>query len=1164
MNLTNFVRHRPIRQTIRIMKVIVILITTLLIQVSATTRAQITLIEKNAALEKVIKSIKKQSGYDFFYNGYDLKKAKQISLNLTNVSLEQALEPCLKDQNLTYSIDEKTVVIKEKEKSFLDRLIEAFKAIDVSGKIVDEKGDPVAGATIRIKGTFTQTNSGSDGYFSLKNVADHAIIEITYVGYQAREVKAAKDLGSIRLEVEVGKLEEVNVVNTGYQSLAKERATGSFTVIDNKTLDRTVSSDLLSRLKGVTNGLLFDNNTGNATGISVRGRSTIFSNTTPLIIVDNFPFEGDLNTLNPDVIENVTVLKDAAAASIWGVRAGNGVIVMTTKKGRLNTTPSINFNANLTVGEKPDLHYMPQMSSSEYIDIEKFLFDKGAYNATINNGWGTISPVVSILQNIRLNPSYAAQGNSEIDALRNIDVRDQLSEHFYQQRNVQHYAADVSGGGKIQSYFFSVGYDKNTPNLVAQSDDRLTLKGNNSYLLLNDRLNIHTDITFSKSKTDNLTGGYTPLLPYEQIADANGNALPTLRIGGLRSSYLDNLGNNGLLDWHYRPLEELRNRGSSQLNQLTDYRLNLGLNYKFIKSLAFALNYQYYHANNKIENNNDKDSFYSRNLVNMYSSINATTGEVTRPIPYGGIYNPVFVNRQSNYGRAQLNFNEVFKGKHQVSAIAGYEIRDDNVKRNSYTVYGYRPETGNSAIVDQISLFPIFYNPNSNQRISAPTNQSGSADHYISMYGNATYTFDQKYIVSGSYRKDESNLFGVKANQKGVPLWSAGLAWNVHKESFFNLDWLPSLQLKASYGYNGNVNNTISAYLTASSSTYNSYGVLGFAIVNPPNENLRWERVKNGNIGLYFSTRNNWVTGSMEYFEKSGVDLIASSPIAPQTGITLFTGNAADTYTKGVDVQLNTKNIDRGLKWNSTIIFNYVKDKITDYKVAAGNNASIVAASTYSLSPLAGYPINSIFGYAWAGLNNQGNPQGYLDGEISTDYTAIRNSNDRNQLQFLGSATPNVFGSLRNTFAFKSLELSFNVSYKFNYYFRRSSLSNGSIFSGTYRQRDYDKRWQNPGDELTTNVPALVYPNVAIRTDFYQNSAILIEKGDHIRLQDIQLNYTLSRAKIAKLPFSNINLYAYATNLGLLWKASKQDIDPDFRIAFPNPRSIAFGIKTNF
>lgn len=1154
----------------------VILIATLM-QVSATGFAQkITLTKSNAALKAVLKDLKIQSGYNFVYTDDILAKAKPVDISVKEAAFKEVLDKIFNDQPLTYTIDRTTITVKEKEPSLLDKARNVldrltsegrYQDIDVRGVVVGEKGELLPGATVTVKGTERKVITNGKGEFYLQGVEEKAVLVISYTGYERKEIKVAKDLATIELSLAEGKLDEVEVVSTGYQDIPKERATGSFTLIDNKTLNRTVSPDLLSRLNGVTNGLLSDKTVGspnNKLGISIRGQSTIFSNSAPLVILDNFPFEGEINTINPEMVESVTILKDAAAASIWGAFSGNGVIVITTKKGTLNQAPTINLKSDLTIGAKPDLYYEPQLTSGEFIDVEQFLFSKGKYTADINNGYSFISPVVAILDKIEKDAGYASQGMAEIEFLRKIDARDQLSKYFYRNSTQQRYYAEVAGGGNSQTYSFSAGYDKNLPSSIALSDSRLTLKGNNSYNLIKNRLKLNTDITFSKSKSNDKNGSmnYAPFLPYEQVADENGNPLATLPNGGLRASYTDVAGEGRLLDWKYRPLDEIREGYSQKGTELTDYRINLSLNYKVIEPLSISLNYQYYSANIKRESSNGVDSYYTRNQINTYSQINTTTGQVKTPFPIGDIFFQAFENRYSNSGRVQLNFNQTFLGKHAISAIAGFELRDVNGKSSGLTLYGYSAETATSVEIDRFSQFPNYYTGTKSTIGSKPT-QSGTTDRFVSRYGNISYIYDNKYIISGSYRKDESNLFGVKANQKGVPLWSAGLAWNLYKEPFFAIDWLSFLQLKTTYGYNGNVNTKVSASLTAQPSSTNLFtNSQYYQIVNPPNKNLRWERVKNINAALAFSTKKERFSGSIEYYIKNGMDLIASSPIAPQTGISLFTGNTADTRTKGIDIQFNSRNIDRVFKWNTIYIFNYAKDKITNYKVKVGSNDNVVAPG--SISPIQGYPINAIFAYKWAGLDTYGNPQGYLEGAISLDYTKISNSTDINQLQFFGSKIPTTYGSLRNNLSYKNLELSFNLVYKMGYYFRRRSLNYSTLYTGTsFKQNDYENRWLKAGDEIITNVPSLIYPGNNLRDSFYENSAVLIEKSDHIRLQDIQFNYSFTKKQIRALPFDRVNIYAYITNIGLILKGNKQGLDPEVS-TYPSPRTIAFGIQTNF
>lgn len=1039
----------------------------------------------------------------------------------------------------------------------------------VKGKVISLKTrEPLEGAAIQNINTALTLFTDKHGEFPLDLPAGRYRLAVFLENYQTEYLEIRMPLKEpliIELEPKDNNLKEVEIVSTGYQNIPKERATGSFTLVDNKLLNRAVSPDLLSRLKGVTNGLLIDGQSGNPAGISIRGRSTIFSDTTPLIVLDNFPYSGDLSTLNPNDIENVTLLKDAAAASIWGVRAGNGVLVITTKKGKLNQKPSVNFNSNITIGGKPDLFYQQQLSSSEFVDLEQFLFNKGAYNAALRNNYATISPVVVILQKLKLNQLTQEQTNNLLDGYRKIDVRDQQSQYYYRKSLQQQYHMDLSGGGTNQTYYLSAGFDQNLPTAVNLSNSRFTLKASTTHKFLDDKLKFSTDITFSNTKTENTnTRGYVPYLPYEQIADANGNPLATLTGNGLRALYTDTAGNGNLLDWKYRPLDELRNKYNTYTSRLTDYRMELGLSYKILSPLSISANYQFYRSNTDGENTYDQDSFYARNMVNTYTRINSGTGEVARPVPKGDIYTPSYASTHSNFGRIQLNFDQTFMDKHQVSAIAGYEIRAEDYKYNSVTLYGYNPETATNTQIDFLTVFPFYYGYQSSA-IGKNTYQEGTTDRYRSYYANASYTYDGRYIVSGSYRKDESNLFGVKANQKGVPLWSAGIAWNLHKESFFDLNWLSMLKLRTTYGYNGNVNRSVSACLTAQPGFYaNAYDTNFSNIINPPNDALKWERIENLNFGLDFSSKTNRISGSLEYYVKKGMDLIGSSPIAPQTGVSLFTGNTADTKTKGIDLQVNSKNLDRAFKWSSSFILNYVKDKITDYKTDPGTNSNIISPILSTLTPLKGYPINAVFGFKWAGLDNQGNPVGYVNGEKSTDYTRILNSNDPNELEFFGSAMPTVFGGLRNTFSYKFIELSFNISYKLGYYFRKPSLVNQYLNGGQYKLPDYDRRWQKPGDELTTTVPSMIYPANFNRDNFYSASAVQVLKGDQIRLQDIQLNFNFGKAEFKRLPFSNLNVYLYANNLGLLWKANHDGIDPDFTTGYPTPRSIALGVKASF
>ncbi|MET0394432.1 MAG: carboxypeptidase-like regulatory domain-containing protein, partial [Chitinophagaceae bacterium] len=418
------------------MKLTVLLVLAACLQSGARGFAQITISETNVPIKKVFDQIEKQSGYLFWYTNAVLQKTHPVTIHVKNTDLQKALDICLAGQPLVYSIVEKVVVIKEdaqKAEKLFSSPVPAPATIQ--GVVTDEAGKPLEGASIQIKGTTRGTYSDAAGNFELKDVEETATLLIQFTGYGAREIRLSGETYIIcKLSIDVRDLADVNIqVSTGYQVIPKERATGSFTFIDNKLFNRRVSMNVLDRLDGVASGLLFNRNkkaAANEAQITIRGRSTIFGQPDPLIVIDNFPYDGDINNINPNDVESITLLKDAAAASIWGVRSGNGVIVITTKSGRINQKPKVSFNSNVTVSSSPDMYYRPVINTSDYIDMELFLYSKGYFNARITNPYQSISPTVEILARRKAGLISSADSASQIDKLRGYDVRRDLSRFF--------------------------------------------------------------------------------------------------------------------------------------------------------------------------------------------------------------------------------------------------------------------------------------------------------------------------------------------------------------------------------------------------------------------------------------------------------------------------------------------------------------------------------------------------------------------------------------------------------------------------------------------------------------------------------------------------------------------------------------------------------------
>ncbi|SHG07023.1 SusC/RagA family TonB-linked outer membrane protein [Pedobacter caeni] len=1048
-----------------------------------------------------------------------------------------------------------------------------FAQYRITGKVVSESTNlPIEKVSITTNKNAHVSLTDNEGKFTI-NVENGETLTAKYVGYvdfklEIKPENATKTL-VIRLKSSVEQLSEVTVFSTGYQRVPKERATGSFAQIDNKLLNRRISTDVLSRLNDAVPGLIFNRESSSKTNsISIRGQNTINANDQPLIVLDNFPYDGDISNINPNDVENITVLKDAAAASIWGARAGNGVIVITTKKGLLNQPTQISINSNLTVGAKPNLFYIPQMTSSDYIETEQKLFTQGYYNAIETSVTKQpLTPVVELLIAKRDGKISETDANSQLEKLKEFDVRNDYDKYLQRQSLNQQYSISLKGGGQYHRYFISSGYDKNFSNLKGNDFDRLTLNIGNSFSLLKNKLDVSANILYTNSRTNQNNPGITSLglqgteiYPYAHLADANGIPFPIAR--NYRTNYINELSMNGigLLDWNYRPLQEL-NLSNNFVNSF-DYLINTEARYNIIKELDVSLQYQYGKTISKSENLNSADSYYSRNLINEFTIIKPNS-PIERPVPLGGILDNTEQSSIKNNIRTQLTYNKGFGDKHFLNALAGAEIRDLNIIGNSYRFYGYDSEHAAGKGVDYVHTYGNFVYPQSNNNlIPNRDNRQELTDRYLSYYSNIAYTFDGRIILSVSGRIDKSNLFGVNPNQKGVPLWSVGASWEISKETIYNLTWLPYLRIRTTYGYSGNIDKSLSAYTTAM--YYNGNDIITkqpYAnIINPPNPELRWEKISTANFGVDFKLFEGTVGGSIEYYAKNGTDLIGETTFPHYTGISSFKGNNADIKGNGIEANLYTKNLNRNFKWSTDYLFTYASDKVTDYKVDGVVSQFLTSLNT----PQLGKPLYAIYSYKWAGLDpTNGNPLGYLhDGSVSSDYAKIIGQTTASDLKFNGRARPLFFGAIRNNISWNNLSLSISINYRLRYYFRRRSV----VYSDTYglgSHGDYYLRWQQPGDEQKSQVPSIPQIPNTNRDSFYGRSEILVDKGDHIRLQDVNLSYNLSRSEMTKLPVRNVQLYIYANNLGILWKATKSNIDPDYQLA-PLPRTISLGMKIDF
>ncbi len=1142
-----------IRKILLVMRLTTLILIASLMQVSAATFGQrITLSKKNVSLENVLKQIRKQSGYDLFFDRKVLKNISSINVSLSDASLDDAMKTILSGLPLTYTINGTNIAIKPKEKSIIDKVIDYFLNIDVKGRLLDENRQPLVGASVKIKGTNRMVVTNEKGEFSFSGVDETAVLVFSFVGFEIKEVPAKKDMGNIQLGLANNELDQINVfVSTGYQTLPKERSTGSFSTVSKEVFNQQVGTDILSRLSTAANGITVDRGTSGNAQIMVRGLSTINGPKAPLIVVDNFPYEGDINNINPNMVETITILKDAAAASIWGARAANGVIVITTKNAQLNKPLNIEFNANTTIASKPDLGYIKAISSSDFIDVEQELFRRGFYNSDINSpNHPVLSPVVDILRKQQIGVVSNEFATAQINDLRKVDSRDQFLRYMYSPSQNQQYFLSLSAGAPKSSWDLSMGYDHNKGNL-AEIYERLNLRVQNSWKPL-DRLSINTAVyyTTTNSKSGRLGYGNVSMkngvaVPYMLMADNEGKPLPVVSI---YDQYYKETYGNKLLDWNYYPLTDWQ-EDSNQIN-VAEIMVTSSLNYKIVNGLEAQIKYQHQRQSTITNNLHSDQSFYARNYINNFAQV-LPNGTVNFIVPKGGILDKSNSVMIVNNLRGQLNFNRSSK-KHNINAILGAETRDANVKSDGNRYYGYDERRLTSGNLDYADQYPTLVS-GSYDFVQKGQSLSERNTKYVSLYANAAYSLFSKYTISASARRDASNLFGLKTNDQWNPFWSTGLAWKLSEETFYKVAWMPYLNIRASYGFNGNIDPAMVAVSTIaydpSNSSYTGSPMARFE--NYYNPNLRWETSRMTNVAVDFGLLNSRISGSFEYFLKRGTNLFGTAQIDYTTGIGYMLSNVASTKGKGLDIELRTKNIDGSFKWNSQLNVSFYKDKVDKYYLANPLADQFIGNSTsVPVSGIEGKPIYSIFAYRWAGLDPQtGEPQGYVNGNVSKDWTNIVYSGSTiNDLQFFGSAIPTKYGSFINSFLYKGISIDLGITYKLGYWFRRQSINYTNLFTSWIGHEDYSQRWQQPGDENRTNIPSNTWQSDYSRDAFYRGSSVLIDKGDHIRLQYINLGYTLNKEAWKKIPFNSIQLYFNINNIGVIWRANKNGIDPDYNI----------------
>ena len=1044
----------------------------------------------------------------------------------------------------------------------------------LTGTVTDASGEPLLGVTISVKGGKGTAVTDINGKYSISVDAPNAVLLFRYIGMEPHQV-AYKNQGvlNVQLKEQTTQLAETVVVSTGYQRLSRERSTAAFGHVDSTKLNRVMHKDLLSALEGQVAGLRMDinPNTGENHPI-LRGIGT-FSNsvgTKPLIVVDDMATDLSLNEINTYDVESVTVLKDAAAASIYGALAANGVIVITTKQGKTSRT-TVNVNADWYISTKPNFDALHYASTSDIIDYET-----NVYDARVKSS-GNARTLFSSLTNNYYSPLYQLYRDRDEGLVSQDEVDQRLAQwrqnDFYSQYRdlvwrssvTQRYNVSLSQKTQKSNHFASFNYEHDKNRIINDKNDifSIYLKSNfNLNKWLSIKLGIETRMANSQTPERAYTS-YTIQERYASIVDAAGNRVytPYVNISGyaggalngsrIRTAEASEYGGE-LQPFSFNVLESLDE--SLTKNRNARMRPFVNIEAKFLKWFKYNMMFQYEWAQTRSEQYDETYSYLMRMTHNAM-----VDQEGKSQLPLGGRYRQTTNNTRRYTFRNQLNFDKSFlEAQHNINAIMGFELRENRAARPiEQQMYGYNDVALTSVRMDWQTLnntgVESLVTGNSVSLGGPTTSQTEIFHRYASFYANVGYNYLYRYNLTGSIRWDEADLFGLDTKNQHHPLWSVGAGWNISEEAFMkDLSWLDFLKLRLTYGVNGNVDQSSTTYFVAryrtESNDPTNTQYLRYTDDNLPNPRLRWEKTSTFNIGVDFRVLNNLLSGSLEFYNRIGDDLLVRKYLDSTLGATQRVINNGKIRNQGVELQLNA-NLLRTKAWSLTAGFNIAwnKNKMLRVEHASTDIASnfITAASNYFIE---GTSYNTLWAYRLSRVVNgypvildaDGNEMATFDDDGNpTDVTISSTLKGTDALVNMGSTDPTCSGSLSLNLRWRELELNTLMVFAGGNKLRMDVTDMNSYQMTTEHVNDHTVKHYY---EMPVGSVAQQYASTF--SEWWRYCDRQVKPGDYLKMRSISLAYHLPEAVTKKLRIGQTRLTLQMNNL-FYWSRAGHDIDPE-------------------
>jgi TonB-linked SusC/RagA family outer membrane protein len=1103
-------------------------------------------------------------------------------------------------------------------------LLHAQEIKTVTGIILDDNGVPVSNASIVIKGSNQAVGTDIEGKFTLK-VKKGDVLQITHISFSPRRITYDNQTHlQIRLQTNDAAMSEVVV--TGYQNVRKKLFSGSSSTLTAKELDRPGATDVTRMLEGQFAGVSLQNVSGTfgaAPKLRIRGATSLSGDNKPLWVIDGIIVEdvvnisnealtsGDMSTLlgssvagvNLADVQDITILRDAAATALYGARAMNGVVVITTKKGRSSTngSPVVSYTGNFSMYIKPRYEEFDILNSADQMGVLVEEMNKGLYQMPDIKGGGTGGVLLKMYNLIdaydSTNGAYGLRNDPASKRAflqRYADANTDWFDIIFKNSFIQEHSVSVSSGtDKFQTYA-STSYLKDNGQTLGNNVERFT--GN-----LRTNFKMGTRVRGELLATGSVRNQRAPGTQNQQAEPVYGSYLRGFDINPYNyalnaSRMLTPYDENGNLEYftlNYAPFNIINELNTNYMKlQVLDFKVQGGLNIRVLPHVEYSINGAYRY----VKSESQTSILEKSNLAQAYRAAKTPTSignneylypDPDRPndpafvvLPSGGFYNVQMNNLKYLYFRHSLDYSQTFND-HTVTAFASMEARNTERQYEFFDGVGYQFENGGL-----VSPYYMYFKKAAEQGKTYFGMYPGK-DKFLAYMVTATYGYKGKYVFTPTFRYDGSNKMGKSTVARWLPTWNLAGSWNIQEESFWpNNNALTSMTLRSSYGLTGNIGsatNSAATYynLIARRPYINDQETLTY-LSDLENSQLTWEKSKDLDIGMDLGFMNNRITLTTDYYKRSIQNLIGDIKTSGIGGQFVKKGNYGTMNAEGIEFTLNAKVIKtRDFQWSSRFNVAHNKNKITRLET----DPIIFTAVSGNGGAVKGYPARGLFSVPFAGLDHyHGYPTYIGSGKDQPVTTYLPLQDDiLDNLKYEGSVEPTLTGGLYNQFSYKGFTLAGLLKFSTGNVLRLRPQISPFYFDMQAMSKDVLNRWTLPGDETRTTIPALIDPVSAVQIiddqggqvnalypyNLYNFSTERVVNGQYLKLASLSLGYQLPQKVCSLLSMTNASITAVTNNILIIYADKRLNgQDPEFYnsggVALPTSKQVTVSLKVGF